>query len=380
VTAASQVVVAVSLAGRPGAGGHAWFVLSWLAGLAGLGCRVTFVDRAADADGWPAVQLLAERAGVDAALLLDDGTSCGLSRHQVEQQIRDADLLLDVMGFLGDAEPELVATSRLPTFVDVDPGVGQQWAAQGLHDPYGRYRRHVTVGTRIGSPGCRVPPLGHDWIGILPPVLLAAWARQPPAAADAAVTTVGLWRGPLAPLDVEGVRHGQRVHEFRRYLSLADRSPLPLAPALAFEAWDRPDRLALRAAGWRVQDPAVVAGTADDYRRFVQRSAAELCVARESYVLSGGGWFSDRSATYLASGRPVVASDTGIPAVLPVGEGLFAVDGPDGAAAALEAVVAHPARHAAAAREVAETFLASDVVLGLLLDRLGASDTRAEAA
>ena len=321
--------------------------------------------------GWPVIKQVAACAGVDAAMLLDDGSAIGLSRAQVLRRLADADVLVDMMGFLGDAAPEQVAGSRLPVFLDVDPGIGQQWAADGLHDPYSRYLRHVTVGGLIGRAGCKVPTAGLDWTPVLPPVLLDDWSMQ--STDGRAVTTVGVWRGPWAPYEVDGVRHGQRVHEFRRYLDLPSRCPFPLEVTLAFDSWDDADRAALQAAGWRLLDPVEVVPTMDTFWSFVQGSAAELCIARESYVRSRGGWFSDRSATYLASGRPVVASDTGFGDLLPTGSGLFAVAGPDDAAWALQEIRRDPRTHAPAARDIAGAYLDAELVVGDLLQRLSAA-------
>lgn len=376
-----SVVVAAALSARPTAGGHAWFVRTWLQGLARLGCRVLLVDRLLPGTPLAAAEALVREvcgsAGVDGALLLGDRHCSGPAYAELAGRVAAADVVLDVMGFLGDGAPDLLASARLPVFLDVDPGVGQQWAALGLHDPYDRYGRFVTVGSRIGTPGCSVPTGGRQWLTTLPPVLLDEWPRQ--RMPGRAVTTVGMWRGPYAPLQVGGRRHGQRAHEFRRYAGLPARSPFPLQVAIAFEAWDAADRASLDLAGWQLRDPREVAGSLESYRRYVQASAAELCVARESYVVSRCGWFSDRSAAYLASGRPVVASDTGFGGTLPTGAGLLAVDGPDEAAAALEAVAAEPARHGGAARELAGEYLDSDRVLSVLLDRLGSTTARAAA-
>lgn len=371
---APAVVFSASLAGRPRAGGHAWVVRTWVSALRRLGCQVLLVDhgdRETSAVGWPVVQQVAACAGVDAAMLLDDGEALGRSRAQVLRRVASADLLIDMMGFHGDMAPDEVAGSRRPVFLDVDPGIGQQWAADGLHDPYSIYQQHVTVGSLVGRPSCKVPTAGLNWIPILPPVLLDQWPIQ--ETNGRAVTTVGVWRGPWAPYEVDGVRHGQRAHEFRRYLDLPGRCPLPLEVALAFDSWDEADRSALRAAGWWLLDPSKVAPTMDTFRSFVQSSAAELCIARESYVRSRGGWFSDRSASYLASGRPVVASDTGFGDLLPTGAGLFPVAGPDDAAAALQEIRRDPRRHADAAKEIARAYLNAESVLGGLLQQLSAA-------
>ena len=127
----------------------------------------------------------------------------------------------------------------------------------------------------------------------------------------------------------------------------------------------------LRSNGWHLADPAEEAADPWAYRDYVQRSKGELMIAKNMYVASRSGWLSDRSICYLASGRPVVAQDTGISELYPVGEGLLAFDDPDEAAAALEEVSSDYARHSEAARALAEEHFDSSVVVGRLLGELG---------
>jgi hypothetical protein len=143
--------------------------------------------------------------------------------------------------------------------------------------------------------------------------------------------------------------------------------------ALAIHPDEGKDLAALSRAGWQLADPAACAGSPDSYRSFVQGSLAELGMAKSGYVHSRCGWFSDRSACYLASGRPVLAQGTGFEADLPTGEGLLAFGTVDEAAAGMDDLVTRYGTHRRAARELAEERFASDVVLGSLLDRLGAS-------
>jgi glycosyltransferase involved in cell wall biosynthesis len=125
----------------------------------------------------------------------------------------------------------------------------------------------------------------------------------------------------------------------------------------------------IRDAGWEILDPLVEAGNASDYRTFIQRSSGEFSVAKEAYVKGRTGWFSGRSASYLASGRPVIAQNTGWSDVIPEGRGLFAFSDEESAVAALEAVVADHRAHAGAAREIALEFFDSTKVLGSLIER-----------
>ena len=353
--AAPLVLVGGAVAQRPGAGGHAWVFLQWLLGLRALGCRVALVDRLLPGDEQ------AQRSWLHEVLAPHDLPVLLVGRDPLPR----ADLLLDVMGYAGE---QVQADRRV--LVDVDPGFGQLWAELGLHDAYDGYDAFVTVGTQVGRPSCAVPTRGLPWLPVLPPVHLPAW---PVSVGGPVWTSVATWRGPFAPVVHGGRTYGLRAHAFRRLLGTAAEAGVDVELALDIDPADARDRDALLDAGYRLTAPAVVAGTPDAYRRYLQGSAGELCVAKDLYVATRGGWFSDRSACYLASGRPVVAQDTGWTAALPSGEGLLAFDDTASAAAALRAVTADPLRHARAARELAEAHLAADVVLGPLLDRLGAA-------
>ena len=356
VDGAPLVLVGGAVAQRPGRGGHAWVYLQWLLGLRALGCRVAFVDRLLPGDERvQAAWLRAVFEPYEVSVLL-------LGRDVVPR----ADLLLDVMGYVGPAEVE--ADRR--AFLDIDPGFGQLWAELGLHEPYDGYDAFVTVGTAVGTAGCLVPTRRLPWLPVLPPVHLPAW---PVSAGGPAWRSVASWRGPFAPVEHAGRTYGLRAHSFRRLLGVAARSEREVELALDIDDADVADRDALLAGGYRLADPRTAAGTPEDYRRYVQGSFGELCVAKSLYVATRGGWFSDRSACYLASGRPVVAQDTGWTAALPAGEGLLAFSDTGSAVAALAEVAADPVRHARAARELAEEHLSAAVVLPRLLDALGAA-------
>jgi hypothetical protein len=120
--------------------------------------------------------------------------------------------------------------------------------------------------------------------------------------------------------------------------------------------------------GWRVVDPAEVCPDFESYRRYIETSKAEWSVAKHGYVLGQPGWFSCRSACYLAAGRPVVVQDTGFSTILPVGEGILPFTTMAEAVAAIKEVEASYERHAKAARHIAATYFDSDTVLTRLID------------
>jgi glycosyltransferase involved in cell wall biosynthesis len=182
-------------------------------------------------------------------------------------------------------------------------------------------------------------------------------------------TTVGHWRS-YGSITRDGVHYGQKAHSLRTLIDLPRRAPGRLELALAIHPDETRDLKSLSENGWDLLDPGEVAATPDDYRHFVQGSWAEFGLAKLGYVVAGSGWFSDRSACYLASGRPVLAQDTGFGRRLPVGAGLLAFSNVDDVVAGIEELERDYDRHRAAARQIAEEHLAADRVLGSLLERL----------
>lgn len=368
-----RVAVAGALAQRPGQSGHAWVFLQYLRGFRRLGWDVLFVDRVVEGDPPAAVQkawldgVMRDFGFGDAYVLLEgpEGPDSPPGRR-ARRFLESADLLLDFMGYLD--EPAWLGLPGTSVFVDLDPGLDQIWCASGLADLYGAHDRFVTVGLNVGRPDCRVPTCGRSWIPTVPPVALEEWVWTPPP--PARVTTVATWRGDAGRVSWNGEDYGQRVHQFRRFMSLPGSfdETVRFEPALAIHAEERDDRRALAEGRWTVLDPAEVAGTPRAYRSFIRQSTAELCIASDLYVRTRGGWFSDRSACYLASGRAVVAQDTGFSRVLPTGSGLRPFVDPDGAKAAIDAVLSDPAREGRAARELAREVFAADRALPRLLD------------
>jgi hypothetical protein len=195
--------------------------------------------------------------------------------------------------------------------------------------------------------------------------------RSQAAAGGRRFTSVASWRGPFAPIEYEGVTYGLRVHEFRRFAELPRRCQEQFEVALDIHEAETADLELLRANGWLLADPSVEAADPLAYRDYVQRSKAELMIAKGMYVKSRSGWFSDRSICYLASGRPVVAQETGFSDRYPTGEGLLSFEDLDDAVAAVEQVAGDERRHARAARRLAEEHFDSDRVLRRLLQELG---------
>ncbi|HKF82945.1 MAG TPA: hypothetical protein VKB23_08305 [Solirubrobacterales bacterium] len=373
------VAVAGSLAQRPGRGGHAWVFLQYLLGFRRLGYDVLFLDRLAaemfpPGEQWPPpgpVAWLRETMaphglGSDYCLLLEaEGSreSVGLSRAEALERVRRSTVLLDVMGFLGDEE--LLAAAPRRVFLDIDPGFPQMWQQLGLHRSFGDHDAYATVGLRVGKVGSRVPTCGVEWIATPPPVVLDEW---PATAEGAAYTSIATWRGPFEPIEFEGETFGLRAHQMRRFAKLPAATDAPLELALDIDPADAADSQSLRDGGWNLRAPEDVAGSPEAYRRYLQGSRGEVGVAKDMYVRSRGGWLSDRSVAYLASGKPVLAQATGFELEIEAGAGLLSFSTPEEAAEALAAVESDYGRHSAAARELAAERFGSDRVLGELLE------------
>jgi hypothetical protein len=373
------------IAADPHQGGATWAVLQYLLGLRRLGHEVWFVEPIAQERIQPAGAPL--EASANARYLRDVAAAFGLEDRFVllRQDTRqtfgaaayddlcriagECDVLMNVSGMLTDK----AVISRIPTrvYIDLDPAFIQLWdAVQGVDMRFDGHTHFVTVGLNIGRPGCDVPICGREWITTLQPVVLEHWstALQPPE--HRALTTVGNWRG-YGSIERNGVRYGQKVHSFRQFIELPMQTRVPFMPALSIHPEEKKDLAALASNHWHLVDPSRVAGTPAAYRNFVRGSWAEIGVAKSGYVASHCGWFSDRSACYLACGRPVIAQDTGWSDHLPSGCGLMAFTTTDGAVAAIHAVEHDYAAHCSAGRDVAEAYFDSDKVLGRLLRAVG---------
>lgn len=381
------IALAGSLAQRPHHGGHAWVFLQYLLGLRRLGWDVLFLDAiepdlcvdergrrvpVAESVNLRRLDSLMRDVGLDGhwTLLHDAGRDTfGVDRATARERLEDAPVLIDVMGFLDD--DELLAAPRRRAFLDIDPGFGQMWKVLDLADVFAGHELFVTIGERIGAATCAVPTLGFDWITTKQPVVLEHWPVVESRPEAPTFTSIASWRGPFGPIELDGRTYGLRVHEFRRFLELPARTSARFEVALDIDGAETSDLEALARHGWHVVDPVVAAGDAWRYREYVQRSTAELMVAKQMYVATRSGWFSDRSACYLASGLPVLAQDTDLDGLVPTGCGLVAFADVDSAVTGVEAILRDYDEHRRAARAIAEQHFASDAVLSRLLEALG---------
>lgn len=378
-------MLAGSLAQKPHQAGHTWVFLQYLLGFRRLGWDVLFLDRlepgmSVDAAGNPCEAeastgfrylhdvMQAFGLGESYAVACDGGRRfVGLPREVVLQRVADAAAFINVMGFFTD--PEVLGRAQTRVFFDIDPGFGQMWRELGLHDPYHGYEHYVTIGENIGQAGCTVPDCGLTWVTTKQPIVLEHW-RVSACPPGASFSSVGSWRGPYGPVEFGGKTYGLRVHEFRKFVALPAMSNETFEVALNIHSAETGDLALLAGNGWRLVDPAAVARDPQSYRTYIAGSKAEFMVAKNMYVQSKSGWFSDRSICYLASGRPVLAQDTGLAGLYETGEGLVTFQTLEDAVAGADEIGRDYVRHSRRAREVAERYFDSDIVLTRLLKHL----------
>jgi hypothetical protein len=378
------IVIAGSLAQKPRHGGHTWVFLQYLLGFRRLGWDVLFLDRlepgmCVDETGRPSsfadslnlsyFQKVMHGFGLSDAFSLDyNRGECvvGLPRQRVLERARNSAFVLNVMGFLIDEDVLRCVPRRV--FLDIDPGFGQMWHELGLHNLFQGHDDYVTIGENIGQGDCTIPTCGLKWITTPQPVILDYWPAV--GAVGDWFTSIATWRGTYGPLAYQGKTYGLRVHEFRKFIMLPIRSGRPFQLALDIHSAEAKDRALLDANRWSVVDPLAVAGDPWAYQAYIQGSKAEFMVAKNMYVQTNCGWFSDRSICYLASGKPVLAQDTGLERLVPTGAGLLTFTTLEEAVAGVEELCRDYARHARAARALAEDRFDSDKVLTRLLGKL----------
>jgi hypothetical protein len=384
-----RVIVTGFIAQHHRLGGVAWDYIQYLVGLKRAGHDVFYLE---DSGLWPYrfpgdehdPSGAPNARGLDAVMRRfgfadrwayragSDKVWRGLSDASRKEALRTCDLLINVSGSL--TRPSDYRRVPKLVYIDSDPVFTQIQALQSV-----RMRKrleahdvHFSFGECLAA--APVPRTPFPWIPTRTPIAMEEWAR--PAVSRAVYTTVMSWTS-YKPLVHEGKSYGQKDVEFRRFIGLPERVGVRLELAThtlrrrRWESGQRQDRRdpaeVLEAHGWTLADSLKTAGDLDSYRDYILSSRAEWSVAKNGYVEGRPGWFSCRSACYLAAGKPVVVQDTGFGAVIPAGEGVLAFRDPEEAADGIRRVESDYARHARAAREIAaEYFEARKVAAGLV--------------
>ena len=291
----------------------------------------------------------------------------GLSEKKRNTMIASADLLINVSGSLHRPE-EYWRIPRL-VYIDSDPVFTQIKLARGQEDFRKKIDTHhvnFSFGECLSS-SMKVPETGHRWRPTRQPIVLSEWHTWTPQ--REVFTTVMNWTS-YKPVVYQDISYGQKDVEFRHFLNLPGMvEPAVLELAVNTGKTRRTPHSLLVHRGWQVVDPNTVCPDLDGYRRYIEASKAEWSVAKNGYVQGQPGWFSCRSACYLAAGRPVVVQDTGFSSILPVGEGIIPFRTKEEAVSAIYEITANYPRHAKMARVIAEEFFDSNKVLTQLIEK-----------
>jgi hypothetical protein len=370
--------------GRYPLGGNLSFNVQWVVGLHRLGHDVHLLEKANYTDAWflpverrlsdeasngfKIVERLLRRFGLPNRYTAVDVKDqwYGGTPETVRELFRRADLLIDLGNhgaWLEQADSAGLASLR----VDGEPGMTQirMEQARRAGSPEPAFTYYYTNGANIGSSRSTVPSAGVRWRHVFNPVVSGLFSAET-LPVDGPFTTVMNWQSH-APVHFDGRSWGQKDVEFQKFLPLPHLSKANMEIAVAGVV----PVAQLKSHGWSVRDGHYVTRSLGAFNRYLHRSLAEFGVCKQMFVGPRTGWFSDRSAAYLAAGRPVILQDSGFSDHLPTGRGLFAVNTVEEAAEAVSMVRSDPQRQSRWARDVAREYLDAEVVLPRLFREIG---------
>ena len=380
-----RIVIGVGIAAYPlHAAGNTWAFLQWVLGFRAAGWDVWIVedvprDRWVDVERQPCPpersinlaywkQIVAEFGFEGRATLLTRGEP--IDAPDLLGFARDAEFFFNISGHF--RQPDVLSAPRRRVYVDLDPAFTQIWSQvyrvpmkMDAHDIF------VSIGRRLGEKDCRAPVDGRNWLPLGVPVMLDYFSPLPEAEPREAWTTFTHWYGYPA-VEYEGEWYGNKSEEFERLVNLPRRTVEKLEIATDLND-DDPVRERFLGGGWSLVDARPLNVPWQRYRDYAALSRGEFCAAKNGYVRARCGWFSDRSAMYLALGRPVVLQETGWSEFYPTGEGLFSFHDEASAVEALETVGRDPARHSLAARRIAEKYCSAPLVVNQFLETVEAA-------
>ncbi len=405
-----RIIVTGLIAQHPQLGGITWHYLQYLLGLKQLGHEVYYfedsgehpynLDGGPSGDNWIAsdcayntnyLSKVMTRFGLEnkwAYRFPQKSKWYGLSGKEREKAINSADLLINVSGSL--ESPEKYRQIPYLVYIDTDPVITQVKMAGGNKDFIKRilvHDTHFSFGETISD---GMFETGIKWQPTRQPIVLSEW--EPYSESRERFTTVMSWTS-YKPMTHADQTYGQKDVEFMQFLELPSKvAPIEMEIALGrtqhlewqdYHINQSPEIAALvgdktnwtpqdilRKVGWHIVDSIEACGGLDSYRDYIQSSKAEWSVAKNAYVLGQPGWFSERSACYLAAGRPVVIQDTGFTETIPVGEGILSFKSLEESIDGIQEVATNYKRHMQAARAIAKAYFASGKVLTHLIDRV----------
>jgi hypothetical protein len=372
-------------------GGATWDYLQYVLGFARLGHRTyyledtgrwtwdltqnTFSDDARTSVAYLAkwIAALAPELACNWAFRDVHGQYYGMSQTQVAQLCREADVFINYSGSCILREEYMACRSKV--YLDTDPLYNQAGIpdyVRGTADETTRWavdyvRQHdkfLSFGENIGKPRCTIPTALFTWQPTRQPVVIDYWEKPSTPVRDV-YTTVMSWQPTEGTATVDGVVYGGKHAEFGKVINLPRRTSQVLELAIG---GGLPPIDYLRQHGWQVVEGYSASSDPLKYREYICTSKAEFSVAKHAYVATRSGWFSCRSACYLAAGKPVVVQDTGFSDYLPTGEGILAFSTEDEALDAIERVNRDYQRHTSAAARLAHEFFDAERVLRAFLD------------
>jgi hypothetical protein len=297
------------------------------------------------------------------------GQCYGMTEAALLQLYRDADAFLNITGAQEIREEHMTCPRRI--YVETDPVAFQVRVAQGDESSIATLEAHdmlFSFGENLGAPDCGVPVERFRWLPTRQPVDLDQWDNA--CDADGApYTTIATWHNQGKDITYRGeTYYWSKDREFLRILDLPRQRSVPFE--IAAEVDDDTHAL-LQAHGWRLAHSLRISEEMARYRDYVRRSRGEFTVAKDQNIRLRSGWFSDRSACYLAAGRPVITQETGFSNILPTERGLFGWATMDDILAAVDAIERDYEVHSRAARELAAEYFAAEKVIGSLMSRAG---------
>ena len=385
-------IIVTGLAGLYPVGGVAWDYLQYVIGFARLGHDVYYHE---DTWSWPyhpAKKTYTSDGGYSAGYIDDffkayapelcsrwhylhlHETSFGMTRAAFDEVARSADLFLNVSGAC--MFPDELSPRCTKVFLDTDPGYNQIMLSERLEWSENVERwcasvrdhdQHFTYAENIYGSDCLVPRMDFKWKTTRMPVVVDLWkpVSQGRAGAGAPWTTITTWNAFKGKLIYEGVEYASKGTEFEKLIDLPRYAPASLRVAVG--GVNAPLDL-LAEHGWQVVDGPEATVTPGKYQEFIIGSRGEVSPAKHVYVAMRTGWFSCRSACYLAAGRPVVVQDTGFTAVIPCGRGILPFATMEEAAESIAEAEGSYQMHAQAASGMAKEYFDSGKVLERLIE------------
>lgn len=300
----------------------------------------------------------------------EGGRCYGMTEEALMQLYREADAFLNVTASQELREEHMVIPRRI--YVESDPFRVQVKILEGdapTLNALSAHDIHFSFGENLGQPDCDLPVDFVCWHPTRQPVVMDLWKNPFPPAKDSAFSTITTWKNKGKDLVFRGeTYYWTKDREFRKFIELPRLRKSPFELALEI---DEETHRYLTENGWRTTRSLPISRDIDKYREYIQKSRGEFTVTKEQVVRPKTGWFSDRSASYLAAGRPVITQETGFSKFLPTGKGLFGFLTMEEILAAVDIIESDYEGSCRAAREIAEEYFAAEKVLGKLMAQAG---------